>query len=318
VSLKVFITGISGLLGSTLALRAREQSCVTGAYLTHPIHPEGVETLRVDVRSAASVRETLTRIRPDVVVHTAGLTNVEACETDRELARQLNVTATREVACAARGIGARLVHISTDHLFNGTRAWWTEVDRPGPVNVYAGTKWEAEQAVLEECPDALIIRTNFYGWGTPTRKSFSDWVLESLQAGQPLTMFHDVFFTPIITNDLADLILALLACGATGVFHVAGKERVSKYEFAVRLAEVFDMPVADIRAVSVAGFPFKAARPRDMSLSSQKVEGVLEVRMPGLLHGLERLRKLWEAGWPRSLQATFQDVAPPIGSQSAR
>ena len=158
------------------------------------------------------------------------------------------------------------------------------------------TKLQAEEAVIQACPEAMVLRTNFYGWGTSVRTSFSDWILKSLEQGRELTMFSDVFFTPILINDLAQMILRLVDGDAKGIFNVAGRERLSKYDFALKLAEVFNRPRDKIRATTVKEFPFKARRPEDMSLSSKKVEDYLGARMPATEDGLKRLKDLGLAG----------------------
>jgi len=311
--MKLFITGISGLLGLNFALQVRECFQVSGCYYTHPIVLDGIQLLKLNITSFGALEQALRKIRPDVIVHTAGLTNVEECEADPELAHRLNVEAAQHVARVADSMEVQLVHISTDHLFDGTRSWRTETDSPVPLNVYAKTKWQAEQVVLQACPDALIIRTNFFGWGTSVRTSFSDWILRALEQQRELTMFPGVFFTPILINGLVDLVLELIARGATGIFHVAGGERLSKYSFALQVAEVFGYPKNGIRAISFEDFPFKARRPKDMSLSSRKAESVLQVRMPTVAEGLERLHRLRGKGWQEALQKAIRDE--PLSSQ---
>lgn len=290
------------MLGLSLACQARESSTVSGCYYSHPVSLEEVHTLRLDLTQPGTLKEVILEIRPDVIIHTAGLTNVEECEAKPDLARKLHVEATRQVALAANNIGARMLHISTDHLFDGESAWRTEDDTPMPVNTYAKTKWLAEQAVLETCPDALIIRTNFFGWGTTVRASFSDWILLSLKRQQELTMFSDVFFTPILINHLVDAIIELINSEATGVFNVAGGQRLTKHAFALELARVFGFPTDRIRPISVDDFPFEARRPKDMSLSSQKLETCLKVQSPTAAEGLERLRCLGKTGWQHLLE----------------
>lgn len=303
--MRLFITGISGLLGLNVALAAREQFEVSGSYLAHPMAAAGVRAYAVDARDAPALARVLARERPDVVLHTAGLSSVDGCEMDPGLAVDVNVAAARETARAARALGARFVHISTDHLWSGDRAWRTEEDALAPLNVYAKTKGEAEHAVLSEHPEALIVRTNFYGWGTRARRSFSDWVLRGLEEGRELTMFTDVYFTPILINDLAEMLFALMTRGASGVLHVAGGERVSKYEFTVRAAAVFGLSTDRVRAVSLDSVVLRAPRPRDMSLSCARAEALLGRPMPRLLEGLGRLRDLRAAGWPHTLQAVM-------------
>jgi len=305
--MRLFITGISGLLGLNVALAARERVEVAGSYFSHAVAADGLEVYAVDARDPDAMTRVLERARPDVVLHTVGLSNVDGCEDDPEHAYQLNVATAREGARLARVYGARFIHVSTDHLFDGERAWRGEDDALAPRNVYAKTKGEAEHAVLREHPDALVVRTNFYGWGTTVRTSFSDWVLRGLTEGRPLTMFSDVHFTPILVNDLAECLLALIEAKASGLIHVAGGERVSKHEYAVRAAEVFGLSADQVRAVPVDSVVLRAPRPRDMSLACRRAEGILGKPMPALREGLLRLRALGERGWPRVLQAAIDD-----------
>jgi len=304
--MKLFITGISGLLGLNIALQVRERYEVSGCYVTHPVALDGMRALKLDLTSPEETEIAVRRIQPDLVIHTAGLTSVETCEADPSLAYRLNVEATHHIAKAASDLGARLVHISTDHLFDGASPWTMEGDTPHPLNVYAETKLQAEEVACQLCPDALVIRTNFFGWGTSIRASFSDWVLKSLEQGRELTMFADVFFTPILINHLVELILRLVDHSAAGIFHVVGGERLSKYDFALKVAEVFGYPKDKIRAVSVEDFPFKAQRPKDMSLSSEKAESYLGLRMPDAEEGLKHLKSLEAEGRREALEEAIQ------------
>jgi dTDP-4-dehydrorhamnose reductase len=255
----------------------------------------------MDVTEYQNVKDTIKRIRPEVIIHTAGLTNVELCESDPDLAYRLHVEATGILASVATMTGSRLVHVSTDHLFNGQSPWKTEIDQPEPLNNYARTKWQAEQAAIEQCPNALIVRTNFFGWGTSLRSSFSDWILRKLDLGEELTMFTDVFFSPILVNHLGGAIFDLVGKNAQGIFNVAGDERLSKYEFALKLADIFGYSKEPIRPTSVRDFPFKAQRPGDMSLSCAKVEDFLDHPMPTADDGLKELLELRHRGWPEEL-----------------
>lgn len=308
---KLFVTGISGLLGLNIAVQLGQRHRVSGSYYSHPIAVNNVKAVELDLVSYQGVVKTLDKFRPDVVIHTAGLTNVEACENSPDLAHQLNVVATAHTAKAAKAVGAKLVHISTDHLFDGNSPWQTEGNSPSPVNVYAATKLAAEREVLQLYPEALVIRTNFYGWGNGVRTSFSDWLVRALTQGEPLSMFSDVWFTPILINDLIDLAMKLVDGGATGLFNVTGGDRVSKHAFALQLADVFSLPTTGISSTSVEAFPFKAARPRDMSLDCRKAESFLHVSMPTISEGLKRLRLLGDKGLDVILKDAIQTAPVP-------
>ncbi len=285
------------MLGLNMAIQLRESYEVSGSYMTHPVKCDGINSMHMDFAAVDTVDQALSRVQPDIVVHTAGLTSVEDCEANPMEAHRLNVSFAQHVAKSANSVGAKLVHISTDHIFDGTSPMKAETEPPNPINVYARTKLEAEEAVLEAYPDVLMIRTNFYGWGPPYRPSFSDWILGGLAHREELKMFTDVFYTPILINDLVDILTQLMSSSATGVFHVAGGERISKYTFAKKLADVFGYPSDRILARSVDDHHFMAPRPKDMSLDCSKVEGLLRREMPKVEDGLQRLLMLRREGW---------------------
>jgi dTDP-4-dehydrorhamnose reductase len=302
VAARLLITGISGLLGLNLAVCARARFTVSGCYSAHPVVLPGVDAIGVDVRSEEAFHRLVARVRPDLVVHTVGMSSVDACEKDPGQAQELNVDAAEVVARVARGAGARLVHISTDHLFDGERPRRREDDALAPLNAYAKTKAEAEAVVLREHPEALVVRTNFYGWGTSVRVSFSDWIVRALRAGEPLTMFTDVYFSPLFVDDLADTMFDLLERGIAGVVNIAGGERLSKYEFALRTADVFGLPPGKVQATSVERAALRASRPKDMSLDVGRVEAALGRRMPTAREGLMGLRRAGEQGRAADLE----------------
>lgn len=316
--MKIFITGISGLLGLNWALELSAKHEVYGCWRTHPVKIPGVETAGVDLTDFRAARETVEAVGPEVIVHTAALADVDACEESPLRAQAGNVRASENVARVAAACKARLVHISTDQLFDGTAPMRTETDPVTPANEYARTKRAAEVAVAARCPRALIVRTNFFGWGTPLRPSFSDWILRGLRQGKELTMFFDSYFTPLLANDLILLVHGLLECGAEGVYHVVGRDRLTKYAFALLLAEAFGYDAGLIRAIPTATKGLRAPRPRDLSLSCGKTAARLDCALPGVREGLERLRTLEERGWPERLAAASVGRAERAGSVEAR
>ena len=190
------------------------------------------------------------------------------------------------------------------------RANLTEDEAPHPLNEYGRTKALAEKAVLEEDPSALVLRTNFYGWGAAGRVSFSDWIIRGLEQGQVLTMFSDVYFTPILINHLVDAALELADGNASGVFNVVGPDRLSKYEFGLKVARTFGYPEDLIRPISVDELKLKAKRPKEMSLSCAKVEGSIGRRMATVSEGLTQLRDLDQDGWREELEAMTRPETP--------
>jgi dTDP-4-dehydrorhamnose reductase len=304
---RILITGGSGLLALNWACRMRDECEVYLARHTRDIKLRGARAVPLELESTAKLLRRLEEYRPDWVVHTAGITSVDQCEREPALAREANAVLARNVAEVATRLGLRLIHISTDHLFSGARSMYNEDDIPEPLNEYARTKLQAEQWVLQAHPEALVIRTNFFGWGHAARRSFSDWIYYSLRAGEALTLFDDVFITPILADRLALAAHRLLEVGASGVFNIVGDERLSKYEFAARLARSFQLPEALVRHGNIRNARLLAKRPLDMSLSNAKARQCLGASLGDAAEFLLELRQQDQNGRREELLAAIAE-----------
>jgi len=300
---KVFITGGSGLLALNWALGIRESHTVTLGLHERMISLAGVRTQKVELESVEYLVRTFDDARIGVVVHTAGLTSIEECEAKPDLARHINVDLAGNVAKACAKLGLPLIHISTDHLFSGEMPFLAETSPVTPVNVYGRTKAEAELQVLEAHHLALVLRTNFYGWGTSYRRSFSDVIIESLRSGKDLKLFTDVFYTPILVETVTRAVHDLIDTKATGIVNIVGDERISKYEFGIRIAEEFGLDAGLIKPGLLADQVALVQRPYDMSLSSQKVSKLLGRKLGGVSEHIARLHQQEQIGQAQELKA---------------
>lgn len=271
----LLITGGSGLLALNWACAMRHNWRVILGTHRHRVALAGTVALPLDLDAPQRLHHRFDEVAPDIIVHTAGLTSVDDCEKNPALARRVNAELARNVAEAAARENIHLVHISTDHLFAGTRSVCSESEQPEPLNEYARSKLLAEEWVQQAHPQALILRTNFFGWGHAYRQSFTDWILSNLRAGKSITLFDDVYFTPILADSLAMAAHSLLDKSASGVFNLAGDERVSKCQFAIRLAKAFGLPGELIRRGRISDSNLLARRPPDMSLNNSKARSVL-------------------------------------------
>ena len=235
-------------------------------------------------------------------MHAAGLASVEACEEDEASAYHVNVEIARNVAIACNRHGVSLVHVSTDHLFRGDHALTTEQQSVDPKNAYARTKAEAERQVLDACPEALVVRTNFFGWGSRRRRSFSDRILDALRAGSSITLFTDVFYTPILAETLSQAVYDLVHAKARGIVHVSGDDRASKYHFGLRVAEHFGLDAGLIRPGLLTDQPSLVRRPSDMSLSNARARELLGRGLGGIDAHLTRLHQQEQLGLAQELQ----------------
>lgn len=280
------VTGASGLLGRALCAHLLASGDrVSAVRRTHPV-PAGARDIRADLGSAFDPADWLADGDVTHVVHAAALADVDRCESDEEAARRLHVDATRCLARAAAAHRARFVFVSTDQLWGQLSGPAAEDLAPAPVNAYGRTKADAERAALAACPDALVVRTNFFGPGPPWRRSASDRVVDALSAGRTYHGFTDVFHTPIAVPLLCRLLVALLDAAASGIVHVGGGERVSKFEFARRVAAHVGLSPERVRPRSVRAAALTAPRPAEMSLRSGRAERLVLAPMPSLDHSL--------------------------------
>src|SRR5215213_42162 len=240
----LLVTGGSGYLGGEL-LRQASGRPLAATYLSgRPAGPDGVDWTELDVRDREAVRALVESVRPEVVIHTA-------YRQDGESARETTVDGAVAVAGAAAAVGARLIHLSSDVIFDGAKpAPYDESDPPTPVTEYGRAKADAEGAVVEAHRDALLVRTSLiYGGPTPSRHERL--ALEAARGeGQPF--FDDEVRCPVVVGDLASALLELSELGETGVLNVAGADEVSRYEFACLIAGAAGLSPERIRRTSIA------------------------------------------------------------------
>lgn len=301
-SSRILITGGSGLLALNWAMAVRDRFSVILGLHKREVWLAGIATRRIDLESVDDLIRAFKATQPQIVVHCAGLTSVEKCEAAPALAQHINVDLASNVAKACDSLGIALAHISSDHLFSGEASLVDEVCPVAPVNVYGQTKAEAESRVLEAYARALVVRTNFYGWGTNYRHSFSDVVIEALRAGQELTLFEDVFYTPILVEIAIQAVHDLINLEASGIYHVVGDERISKYEFGLKIAKEFNFDPGLIKPGLISDHVSLVQRPHDMSLANDKACKLLGRKLGGVAEHIARLRQQEQNGFARELR----------------
>ncbi len=298
----VLITGGSGLLALNWALAIRDRHFVVLGQHAREVRLPRTESRCISLGSAEVIGAALADIQPKAVIHTAGLTSVEKCEEDETLALHVNSELAENVAKACAKMEVPLVHISTDHLFSGGADAADEATPVQPINAYARTKADAELRVMKAWPKALVIRTNFYGWGPCYRQSFSDKIIKSLRAGERITLFRDVKYSPIIASELARTCHELLDRKQSGIFHVAGDETLSKYDFGRAVAKAFDLDSKLITPGLINERPSLVQRPHDMSLSNAKARKLLSRSLGGISEQLSLLRAQEAIGIVKELE----------------
>lgn len=293
---RVLLTGASGLLGSNLARDWAGNLQVTGVVHQHLLDLAGVELVALDLTQPSAAERLMEQVQPELVVNCAAATSIDDCERHPQAARRLNCDLAGWVAAAAAGAGVRLIHISTDAVFDGGRGGYHESDPPSPINVYGRSKLAGEAAVQEAYPQALIVRTNLFGWNPPHKRNLAEWFLAKLVEGQPCPGFTDVCFSPVLVNQLGEVLLELASTDAGGVMHVGGASCLSKYEFGRKLAEGSGLDPELIRPTLLADVQLGAPRGQQLCLDSSYVERLLGRLLPAVETGIRRFWELRQLG----------------------
>jgi len=300
--MRILITGASGLLGLNLALEAAQEHVVFGTVKDHAIKTDVFHVIQTDLLQPGAVEQVLDMSQPDWVIHCAALANLDACEANPALAHQLNTELPRKLATYVGRGGARLVHVSTDAVFDGEHGDYTEEDPPNPLSVYARTKLAGEYAVAEANPEAVIARVNLFGWSLSARRSLAEFFFYNLQAGKQIMGFTDVYFCPILANHLAQVFIQMLAKNLGGLYHVVSRECITKYEFGVAIARKFGLNAELITPATVQAGGLAAARSPMLTLRVEKLTRALGAPPPDLSTGIQGLYTLYQQGYPQKLR----------------
>jgi len=286
---RYFFSGGSSLLALNWLIHVNNKESSFFGINNREINYDIGTRVKVDFSNPGEIRDFIFKKKIDVFINTIALTNVDKCETSKDLARFLNYNIAKNIAIACNETNCKLVHISTDQIFNGNSSFYKEDSLPDPINIYGITKLMGEQAVLKFNPSSLVIRTNFFGCGTSYRSSFSDFIYDNLYRGKKINLYDDIFYTPIDIKSLIVIINNLINQKKDGVYNISGSDRVSKYDFGINLAKIFSLKENLIVRKSFFDFNHTAKRPMDMSLDNQKISNELNTVLPNLNKCLKSL-----------------------------
>lgn len=261
-------------MGSKIAeMAVAEGAHVVSGYAHN--RPECGECVLFDLLHPVGISNLVNEMRPDVIVHSAALTDVDRCEREKELAYKMNVEGTRVLAEAAENASSFLVYISTDYVFDGLRGMYREDETTNPVNYYGYSKLLGEQF----CRGCIARTCVIYGSRPASGKvNFALWLINSLRSGKEVHVVTDQFITPTLNTNLARMVLEAANRRLRGVFHLAGATRISRYDYAMELARVFDLDSSLIVPSRMADLKWDAKRPIDSSLDTSKATQMLAER----------------------------------------
>jgi dTDP-4-dehydrorhamnose reductase len=291
---KLLVTGASGFLGWNLCQIARSDWKVYGTYSRHPIEIPDVKLHSIDLTDLDTVDRTISEIAPDAVIHTAAASQPNFCQNNPELSYRINVTASQHLAKICHDAQIPFAFTSTDLVFDGTKAPYTETDLVAPLNIYGEQKVTAEREILAVYPQVTICRMPLmFGMAPPNATSFIQPWIKSLQAGEGLKLFVDEFRTPVSARTAAQGLLLALKL-VPGTINLGGKERISRYDFGLLLADVFGLDSALISPIYQKDLQMAAPRAADVSMDISKAIA-LGYDLPPLRDELEAIRRSIEA-----------------------
>ena len=290
--MKLLITGASGLYGSKIAQIGTDKQ--HQVYSLHSQHPASFGIpIQADITNKHQIESIFKEINPEVVIHAATLTDVDKCEQNRELAWKINVDATTNIAQAAKANKAFVLYISTDYVFDGDKGNYIETDLPSPINFYGYTKLKAEEQIKKILNEYCIARTSVIYGSTPAagKINFALWLINKLKNKEPTKVFTDQWNSPTLNTSLAQMTLEIIERKISGLFHISGATRISRYDFAMMLAKAFNLDSNLLIPASSKDLSFPAKRPKDSSLNTTKAQQTLKNKPLTIEKALEKLKK---------------------------
>lgn len=288
---RILITGSNGLLGQKLAeifsRSTHYNLLLTSKQERSVFDHELIRYRQLDTTQKRDVQRVIEDFEPDIIINTAAITNVDLCETERELAWKANVSSVEHLTYAAKLTGAKLIHFSTDYVFDGKNGPYIELDRPNPISYYGRTKLASENIVQTSGIPFVIVRTMvLYGAGYSVKPNFALWLLKNLGEEKPIRVVNDQIGNPTLADDLAYAILKSIELERIGLYHIAGPDLISRYDFALALAKMFTFNKKLITPVKTSAFNQPAPRPMNSGFITLKAEMNLSIKMSNIEQGL--------------------------------
>ena len=292
---KILITGSNGLLGQklvSLLIQYPDIQLIASSRGKNRLpFTNGYEYQEMDITNAQQVAEVVEKVRPDVIIHTAAMTNVDQCEAEKELCWAMNVKALEYLTEACEKHIVFLCHLSTDFVFDGKSGPYSEEDKPSPISFYGWSKYAAEEVVKRsKCTWSIVRTVLVYGiTNDMSRSNIILWVKNSLEQQKSIKVVTDQFRTPTLAEDLAMGCWLVVDKKAEGIFHISGKDFLTPYQMAIKTAEFFQLDKSLITPVDSSNFTQPAKRPARTGFVLDKAVSVLGYNPVSFEKGIEIL-----------------------------
>jgi dTDP-4-dehydrorhamnose reductase len=296
----VLVTGSNGLLGQKIIyalIDTNDIKCISTSRGENRMKlRDGYIYESLDLTDKNELNRITEKYKPDVIINTAAMTNVDACESNREEALLMNVKTVENLIDVCKKINAKLVHMSTDFVFNGEKGPYVESDKPDPLSYYAFTKLEAEKKIIDSGINWAILRTIII-YGVVDDNSRSNvvlWSIKALRNKKTITVINDQFRSPTLAEDLAQACIAAAIKNATGIYHVAGREVMNILDIVKIVADFFQLDQSYIQPISSESLKQPAKRPPVTGFIIEKAIKELDFKPRSFLEGLSYIKKQLE------------------------
>ena len=292
----IFVTGITGLLGNALVQQNMAKHNIAGIYIGDYFIKDHrkVRYSIIDVRNKSKVEKIFKEIKFDIVIHTAGIANVDYCQDNFQEAYESNVLGTKNIVDLCRKYDIRLFFISTNAIFDGKNPPYKETDKANPINNYGKIKLECERLILDSMDNFIIVRPILmYGWHLKyERPNFVTWLLESAKAKKRINLVTDVYENPLLSYQCADAIWQLIERDKKGIYHIAGRDILNRHEVGLAVFDIFGLDKKLISAVDSSYFSGLAPRPKGTFYLTEKLERELGFKPLGFEEGLKYMKRI--------------------------
>ncbi|MGY6561066.1 MAG: SDR family oxidoreductase [Luteibaculaceae bacterium] len=294
MAIKVLVTGSNGLLGQKIVHKLSTDSQIELVAISKGENrcksAQNFAYYPVDITDKTALKQLIGWIKPDAIINTAAITNVDACESQRDLCWQVNVAAVETLAKLSRDLNIHLVHLSTDFIFDGESGPYTEEDTPNPLSYYGHSKWESEKVVERILPLANTIIRTIIVYGViddASRSNLILWAKNALTKGEPIQVVNDQFRSPTLAEDLADACIEAVKRKAFGIFNVSGPEVYSVLEIVNQVADFYGFDKKLIKPITSSSLKQPAKRPPRTGFILDKAKSVLGYNPKSLQEGLQ-------------------------------
>ena len=272
---KILVTGSAGLIGTQIVKDLLDNhKQVYSCY--NKTKPELGIITHLDLTKKDDIVNTMNRIKPDVVIHLGAMTDVELCETETELAKKINTDATEILALESEKYNTFFVYMSTDYVFDGKVGMKKENDKTNPINFYGKSKLDGERVFKKITTPNVIVRTST-PFGIHSKKiSFPIWVKKNLELEKEISVVVNQYTSPSYVPNISKMIIEIMERKITGIIHLAGATKISRYDFAVQISKIINVNKQFLKLTKMDQMDWKAQRPADSSLSVSKANKILK------------------------------------------